>query len=50
MLCPSWSIFAGRRRETRIKSAFREMFYRSPALAGLIVSAPIALLTALLVN
>ncbi len=50
MLRPSWLIFAGRARETRLKSAFREMVHRSLALAGLIVSLPIALLTALLIK
>lgn len=50
MLRPSWLIFAGRGRETRLKSAFRETVHRSLALFGLIVSAPIALLTALLIK
>ncbi len=50
MLRPSWLIFDGRGRETRLKSAFREMFHRSLAFAGLIVSAPVALLTALLIK
>ena len=50
MLRPSWLIFAGRARETRLKSAFRELVHRSLALLGLIVSLPIALLTALLIK
>ncbi len=50
MLRPSWLIFAGRARETRLKSAFRELAHRSLALVGLTVSLPIALLTALLIK
>ncbi|MGI9054864.1 MAG: TIGR03013 family XrtA/PEP-CTERM system glycosyltransferase [Pyrinomonadaceae bacterium] len=50
MLRPSWLIFAGRARETRLKSAFRELAHRSLALLGLTVSLPIALLTALLIK
>ena len=50
MLRPSWLIFDGRGRETRLKSAFREMFHRLLAFTGLIVSAPIALLTVLLIK
>jgi sugar transferase, PEP-CTERM system associated/exopolysaccharide biosynthesis polyprenyl glycosylphosphotransferase len=50
MLRPSWLIFAGRRRETRLKSALREIVHRSLALVGLILSFPIALLTAILIK
>lgn len=50
MLRPSWLIFAGRARETRLKSAFRELVHRSLALVGLIVSSPIAILTAVLIK
>lgn len=50
LLRPSWLIFAGRRKDTRLKSAFREAFHRSLALVGLILSLPIALLTALLIK
>ena len=50
MLRPSWLIFAGRGRETRLKSAFRESVHRALALLGLTVSLPIALLTALLIK
>ena len=50
MLRPSWLIFAGRARETRLKSAFRELVHRSLALAGLTVSLPIAFVTALLIK
>ena len=47
MLRPSWLIFAGRRRDTPIKTVFRELFHRALALIGLIASLPIAVLTAL---
>lgn len=50
MLRPSWLIFAGRGRETRLKSAFREVTHRSLAFIGLILSLPIALLTAVLIK
>ncbi len=50
MLRPSWLIFDGRGRENRMKSAFREAVHRSLALLGLIISAPISILTALLIK
>lgn len=50
MLRPSWLIFAGRRRDTRLSVFFREVVHRALALTGLIVSLPIALLTAILVK
>lgn len=50
MLRPSWLIFAGRRRDSRIKSLFREMMHRLLALIGLIISLPIAILTAILIK
>ncbi|MEZ5427041.1 MAG: TIGR03013 family PEP-CTERM/XrtA system glycosyltransferase [Pyrinomonadaceae bacterium] len=50
MLRPSWLIFAGRKRDTRLKSAFREFIHRSLALFGLITSLPIALVTAVLIK
>lgn len=50
MLRPSWLIFAGRARDTRLKTVFREAFDRLLALIGLIVSLPIALLTAILIK
>src|SRR5215204_1169633 len=46
MLRPSWLIFAGRPKDTRLKSAFREIVHRGLALVGLILSLPIAVLTA----
>ncbi len=50
MLRPSWLIFAGRRRDTPIKSVFRELFHRTLALIGLIASLPIAVIAALLIK
>lgn len=50
MLRPSWLIFAGRRRDSRVKSVFREMIHRLLALVGLIISFPIGLLTAILIK
>lgn len=50
MLRPSWLIFAGRRRDTRLSVFFREVVHRSLALAGLIVSLPVAIITAILIK
>jgi len=50
MLRPSWLIFAGRSRDTRLKTAFREVIHRGMALIGLIISFPIAVLTAILIR
>ena len=50
MLRPSWLIFAGRARETRLKSAFREVTHRSLAFIGLVLSFPIAVITAVLIK
>lgn len=50
MLRPSWLIFAGRRRDSPIKVVFREAIHRSLALAGLIISLPIAVITAILIK
>ncbi len=50
MLRPSWLIFAGRRRDSRLKIVFREFIHRSLALIGLIISLPIALVTAVLIK
>ena len=50
MLRPSWLIFAGRRRDSPLKMAFRESVHRSLALAGLVLSFPIAVLTAVLIK
>jgi sugar transferase (PEP-CTERM system associated) len=50
MLRPSWLIFAGRRRDSRIKSAFREGVHRGLALIGLVLSFPVAVLTAIVIK
>lgn len=50
MVRPSWLIFAGRKRETRLSVFLREVVHRSMALAGLIVSLPVVLITAMLIK
>ncbi len=50
MLRPSWLIFAGRRRDSPVKMALRESIHRLLALIGLVLSLPIAILTAILIK
>lgn len=50
MLRPSWLIFAGRRRDTPIKTVFRESMHRLLALFGLVLSLPAAVLTAIAIK
>jgi len=50
MVRPSWLIFAGRGRETRLTTVFRELVHRGLALVGLLLSLPIGILTALLIK
>ena len=50
MLRPSWLIFAGRKRDTRLKIFVREAVHRFLALVGLIVSLPFAILAAILIK
>ena len=50
MVRPSWLIFEGRGRDTRLQTFSREVIHRCLALAGLIISLPIALLTALAIK
>lgn len=50
MLRPSWLIFAGPGRETRLKYVLREAVHRSLAAVGLVLSLPIAIVTALVVK
>ncbi len=50
MVRPSWLIFEGRGRDTRLNTFTREVTHRSLALAGLIISLPIAALTAILIK
>ncbi len=50
MLRPSWLIFAGRRRDSPVKTVFREMMHRLLALLGLIFSLPFSILTVILIK
>lgn len=50
MVRPSWLIFEGRGRDTQLGTFFREVVHRSLAFIGLVVSFPIALLTAILIK
>jgi sugar transferase (PEP-CTERM system associated) len=50
MLRPSWLIFGGRARATKLRSLVREIAHRGLALFGLIFSFPIAILAAIAVK
>ncbi len=50
MLRPSWLIFEGRGRDTRLETVMRNMVHRTLGLIGFVLSLPIALVTALLVK
>ncbi|MCA1593947.1 MAG: TIGR03013 family PEP-CTERM/XrtA system glycosyltransferase [Acidobacteria bacterium] len=50
MLRPSWLIFSGRGRQTRLSAAVRIVAHRGAALIGGLLSLPIALLTVLLIK
>ncbi|MCS6874101.1 MAG: TIGR03013 family PEP-CTERM/XrtA system glycosyltransferase [Pyrinomonadaceae bacterium] len=50
MLRPSWLIFNSRRKQTRFSYILREVVHRALALIGLIVSLPIAIITAILIK
>ncbi|MBA2620956.1 MAG: TIGR03013 family PEP-CTERM/XrtA system glycosyltransferase [Acidobacteria bacterium] len=50
MVRPSWLIFDGRERDTRLTTFVREVVHRSLALIGLIVSFPFAVLTAIFIK
>ena len=50
MLRPSWLIFDGRPRDTRLKTALRDLIHRSLGVIGFVVSLPIALITAILIK
>jgi sugar transferase (PEP-CTERM system associated) len=47
---PSWLIFSGRGRRARINEIARSAMHRGIALAGAILSAPIAIVTAILIK
>ncbi len=50
MLRPSWLIFDGRPRDTRFKTAIRDVIHRGLGLIGLIVSFPIGIVAAVLIK
>jgi sugar transferase (PEP-CTERM system associated) len=50
MMRPSWLIFSGRGRQGRLSGAVRTAVHRGVALAGAVLSLPIALLTATLIK
>ncbi|MFL6466966.1 MAG: hypothetical protein ACJ72Z_03320, partial [Pyrinomonadaceae bacterium] len=50
MFHPSWVIFSHHAPNTQFKAIFREAFYRLLAFVGLILSLPIAAVTALLIK
>jgi len=50
MLRPSWLIFSGRGRHTKISAFIRVMLHRTVALIGFVFSLPIMLVTAVLIK
>jgi sugar transferase (PEP-CTERM system associated) len=50
MLRPSWLIFDGRQRDSRLKTVVREAIHRLLALMGLVFSLPVAVVTAILIK
>lgn len=50
LLRPSWLIFAGRQKDTKLKNAMREAIHRLLGLVGFILSLPISLIAALLIK
>lgn len=50
MMRPSWLIFSSRARQARLSAVIRTVFHRVTALAGALLSLPIALVTAALVK
>ncbi|HKS26944.1 MAG TPA: TIGR03013 family XrtA/PEP-CTERM system glycosyltransferase [Pyrinomonadaceae bacterium] len=50
MLRPSWLIFSSRGRQARMNAFMRSTFHRMVALAGALLSLPIAVLTAILIK
>lgn len=50
MVRPSWLIFANRQRDSRVKALIRETVHRLLALVGLVLSFPIAVITAILIK
>ena len=50
MLRPSWLIFSGRPKDTRLATALRDVIHRGLGLLGLIFSLPISLLAVILIK
>jgi sugar transferase (PEP-CTERM system associated) len=50
MMRPSWLIFSGRGRQSRLSGAVRTAVHRVVALTGALLSLPLALLTAVLIK
>ncbi|MEZ5343948.1 MAG: TIGR03013 family PEP-CTERM/XrtA system glycosyltransferase [Pyrinomonadaceae bacterium] len=50
MLRPSWLIFEGRGRETKLKTVSREAIHRVLGFIGFVLSLPIAIVTAILIK
>ncbi len=50
MVRPSWLIFGGRNKETRLKTVFRDTIHRLLAVVGLILSFPIMIIAAVLIK
>ncbi|HMQ03342.1 MAG TPA: TIGR03013 family PEP-CTERM/XrtA system glycosyltransferase [Pyrinomonadaceae bacterium] len=50
MLRPSWLIFSGKERNTRLLLSFRRVINRVLALTGLVLSLPVVLVTAIIVK
>jgi sugar transferase (PEP-CTERM system associated) len=50
MMRPSWLIFTGRGRQVRLASITRNCVHRGIALIGIVVSFPLAVLTAILIK
>jgi sugar transferase (PEP-CTERM system associated) len=50
MMRPSWLIFSGRGRQARLSGALRALMHRGVALAGFVLSLPVALVTAALIK
>ena len=50
MVRPSWLIFAGKSKTTKLKSTVREIFHRMMGLIGFVLSLPVAVTTAILIK
>lgn len=50
LLRPSWLIFGGRRKDTKLKTVSREAIHRFLGLIGFVISLPISVITAILIK